>query len=152
MFYSCCIDKLVCLCVMFNALFYTQSFILVKKTTTIKSSFSRLHHQAILHFFSIVIIWEHVADAGRTCRREKESIHTKWINKLSESFVLRFARNFLTVCCVLQRKVFQINFHSYRMKHAGTAVVIFMDLTIEKRHKKKWELHANDDDVNGGGG
>lgn len=38
------------------------------------------------------------------------------------------------------------------MKHAGTAVVIFMDLTIEKRHKKKWELHANDDDVNGGGG
>lgn len=38
------------------------------------------------------------------------------------------------------------------MEHAWTAVVIFMDLTIEKTAHKKWELHANDDDVNGGGG
>lgn len=37
------------------------------------------------------------------------------------------------------------------MKHAWSAVVIFMDLTIEKR-QKKLELHANDDDVNGSGG
>lgn len=108
-----------------------------KNITTIKSSFSRLHHQAILHFF---LYCNHMRARCR-CRsyvkkRKRKNTHTKWINKLSESFVLRFARNFLTVCCVLQRKVFQINFHSYRMKHAWTAVVIFMDLTIEKRHKK----------------
>lgn len=137
MFYSCCIDKLVCLCVMFNALFYTQSFISVKKNNNNKIILLKIASSGDFAFFSLLQSYESTLPMQVVrVEEKKESIHTKWINKLSESFVLRFARNFLTVCCVLQRKVFQINFHSYRMKHAGTALVIFMDLTIEKRHKK----------------